>query len=85
LAAKADNIPQPTGKPVFRELACLVDARLRCLATGNTFAEQHEERILSICEEQLPSGSGIDCGTKIDLDKSTGDKLVFIVAYHHMD
>lgn len=80
----ADNI-KPTGKPVYQELASLVDARLRCIATGNKFAEQHEERILSICKEQLPSGSGIDCGTKIDLDNSTGDKLVFEVAFHHMD
>lgn len=84
LAAKAENI-KPTGKPVYQELASLVDARLRCLATGNSFAEQHEERILSIVKNQLPSGSGIDCGTKIDLEKSTGSKLVFEVAYHHMN
>ena len=78
----ADN--KPSGKPVYQELALLVDARLRCLATGNKFAEQHEERILAIVKEQLPSGSGIVCGTKIDLDSSTGQKLVFEVSYHHM-
>jgi hypothetical protein len=81
----AGNTPKPSGKPVFQALASLVDARLRCLANGNKFAAQHEERILAIVKEELPGGSGIDCGTKIDLDKSTGDKLVFNVAYHHMN
>lgn len=57
-----------------------------CLSTGNTEWQcRHSETILQIVENCLPSGSGIDCGTKIDLDASTPDKLVFDVQYHHMN
>jgi hypothetical protein len=33
----------------------------------------------------LPSGSGIDSGTKLDLNASHAEKLVFDIAYHHMN
>ena len=33
----------------------------------------------------MPSGSGIDCGTKLNGEKSNANHLVFIVDYHHMD
>lgn len=33
----------------------------------------------------FPSGSGFDNGTKLDLDDSTGEKLVFTTSYHHMN
>jgi hypothetical protein len=33
----------------------------------------------------LPSGSGIDSGTKIDLDKSHAEKIIFYFGFHHMD
>jgi len=35
--------------------------------------------------EQMPSGSGFDSGTKIDLSASHADKLVFTTAFHHMN
>lgn len=36
-------------------------------------------------EDLLPSGSGIDCGTKIDLEKSRWNKIVLTFSFHHMD
>jgi len=33
----------------------------------------------------MPSGSGIDCGTKLDFEKSIPTKLVFTFDYHHMN
>lgn len=33
----------------------------------------------------MPSGSGIDCGTRLDIAASTPEKLVFKTAYHHMN
>jgi hypothetical protein len=33
----------------------------------------------------LPSGSGIDTGTEIDLDRSTGEKIVLYLSFHHMN
>ena len=35
--------------------------------------------------DSLPSGSGIDNGTKIDFDKSSEDKIVLEVGFHHMN
>jgi hypothetical protein len=36
-------------------------------------------------ESFLPRGSGIDSGTKIDLDKSQPDKIILTFDYHHMN
>ena len=36
-------------------------------------------------EDLLPSGSGIDNGTKIDLEKSRANKIVLTFSFHHMD
>lgn len=33
----------------------------------------------------MPSGSGIDSGTKLDYGRSTPDKLVFTMSFHHMN
>jgi hypothetical protein len=33
----------------------------------------------------MPSGSGFDSGTTLDLDASHADKLVFQTSFHHMD
>lgn len=72
-------------KKLYAELAGLIDARLNCLKSRNEWAEKHEERILALVDNYMPSGSGFDSGTKIDLDASTGDKLVFHTSYHHMN
>lgn len=71
---------------VFQAIASAVQARINCIANNNTeWRDKHEERAEILCKEFLPSGSGFDCGTKIDFDKSTGEKLVFTTSFHHMD
>lgn len=71
---------------LYVELASAVGARLNCLASKNTeWEEKHESRINALVSAHMPSGSGFDNGTAIDLDKSTGEKLVFSTAFHHMD
>lgn len=71
---------------LYRELASLVRARLNCEETGNReWFQKHEERIEELVKNYMPSGSGFDCGTKIDLDKSTPEKLVFYTDFHHMN
>ena len=73
-------------KKLYSEIASLVQARLNCINSGNTEWEaKHEEKILALVKEYLPSGSGIDCGTEIDLDASNPNKLVFNFSYHHMN
>lgn len=71
---------------VYEKLASLVDARSRCLDTGNAvWSRKHEDRIIEIVRAHMASGSGFDSGTTLDLDKSTGEKLVFCTAFHHMN
>lgn len=84
-------------RPLYQELATLLDARATCHgradATGDDdeqvihwvdIAITHTDAIESIVAAG-PSGAGIDSGTMIDLDVSTPEKLVFGVCYHHMD
>ena len=66
-------------------LAATVDARLTCLKTGNDWADKHTGMLVYLVREFMPSGSGIDTGMEIDLAKSTGERLVFHTAFHHMD
>lgn len=81
---------QPTLRPrlLYRELASLVQARLNCLDDSRNnveWADKHETRIERLVKEYMPSGSGFDSGTRIDLERSHGGKLVFDTAFHHMD
>ena len=74
-----------TTSPLYRELASLVQARLNCIDSGNPdWHSKHEHAIRTLVADHLPTGSGIDSGTTIDLDTSTGEKLVFDFSYHHM-
>lgn len=71
---------------LYREIASLVTARHNCIKLNNhNWLTNHEKAILDLVKDTAPSGSGIDCGTKIDLDASTGEKLVFTCSYHHMN
>lgn len=73
-------------KKVYRELAQLVDAYHRCIETKNTvWEDNHRARIEAIVKNVMPSGSGFDSGTQLDFERSSGDKLVFNTAFHHMN
>jgi len=70
---------------LYSELAAKIGAYKRCVASGNTeWRDKHEDRIDEIMDS-MPSGSGFDCGTKLDIDASHDDKLVFTTAFHHMN
>lgn len=72
-------------KLVYQEIATLITARLNCIKSGNQeWLEKHTERLEDIAKS-LPRGSGIDRGTKLDLDKSTGEKIVLNMSFHHMN
>ena len=73
-------------QPLYKHIVSSVVARANCQKTGNTEWElKHAETLETIARECLPSGSGIDNGTQIDLDASTEDKIVLTTAFHHMD
>lgn len=45
---------------------------------------RHADDLIDIVKSG-PSGSGWDCGTSFDRDRSTPNKLVFFGSFHHMD
>lgn len=54
-------------------------------ANSAIWFEKHEERIEALVKNHMPSGSGFDSGTTIDLDSSHADKLVFRTHFHHLN
>lgn len=85
---------------LYAELSALVAARLNCIADDARYKptdvsqsitmrrgwiDKHTERIHNLVGNHMPSGSGFDQGTGLDLDASHADKLVFTTSYHHMN
>ena len=71
---------------IYQKIALLNNARTMCEKRNNTeWFDNHTNRIEQIVKEYLPSGSGFDCGTIFNFEKSNGDKLVFNTSFHHMD
>ncbi len=78
---------------VISTLSAAIEARKNCAGSENgTFDSQGKqdwfekwnERIAQLVDF-LPSGCGWDCGTKIDLDSSHGEKIVLYGSFHHMN
>ena len=82
---------------VICELASSLDALANCerdLASGAgndafmtlraEWKDKHAERVEWLCKNFLPSGSGVDCGTVLDMGASKPERLVFIMEYHAM-
>ncbi len=71
---------------LYQRIAQLVIQNKNCAESNNDEWEQKSRAELEqIAKDVLPRGSGIDCGTKIDLDASNGNKLVLITSFHHMN
>lgn len=47
--------------------------------------EMWAERLERIERETLPSGSGFDSGTKVDLESSKPNRIVLETSFHHMN
>lgn len=45
----------------------------------------HTDAIERLVNDNLPSGSGFDSGTKLDFALSKPERLVFTTAFHHMN
>jgi len=73
-------------KTLLNHLATALVAHKNCIQSGNVEWQAKWENIISQIERELPLGSGIDNGTKIDVDKSDGrNRIVMETAYHHMN
>ncbi len=80
---------------VLNALASAIAARANCakkLATHRDWFDRHSATIERIEKDYLPSGSGIDCGTKVDLSEPRGmarsnghSRIVLTLSYHHMN
>lgn len=71
---------------LYVALANIVQARENCHQSENVeWFDRWTEKAEILTREHLPSGSGFDAGTKLDLDRSSGELLVFTTSYHHMD
>jgi hypothetical protein len=71
---------------LYKQLASAIQARKNCEQAGNTeWHAKHSETIVQLVADFMPSGSGWDEGTKIDVDASHADKFVFYGAFHHMN
>lgn len=73
---------------LYSELSRTVDAYHRCTSNPEQYGEwahKHAERVSELVRAHMPSGSGFDSGTQLDLDASHADKLVFTTSFHHMD
>lgn len=70
---------------VAARIARLLIAIRNCEELGNVdWWYRHKESVSRIVRDHLPSGSGVDCGTALDWDRSGPDRLVFNVDFHHM-
>lgn len=76
-------------RPLYKHMASIVLAISNCIASGNKEWEcRHGNSLDQLVENFMPSGSGIDCGTKLDLDaclRLPGQKLVFGLSFHHVN
>lgn len=71
---------------LYQRIAQLVAQNQNCVKANNDEWEYKSRAELEqIAKDILPSGSGIDCGTKIDLAASDSNKLVLLASYHHMN
>lgn len=71
---------------LYRAIASAVKARENCAKTDNSeWFDRHTKTVEFLVKNYMPSGSGIDCGTKIDWDRTAPELLTFTFSYHHMD
>jgi hypothetical protein len=72
-------------KTVAQAIASAAGARKRCAKAGNTEWFNRWTAELKVLQDELPSGSGIDSGTSIDLALSDDDEIRLDTSFHHMN
>lgn len=72
-------------KTLIHAIAETLAAHRNCVQAGNREWQTKHAARLSQLAARLPSGSGIDSGTTIDVDASTTDRIVLRCSFHHMN
>ena len=71
---------------LYSKIANLFCAYNNCVKSGNNeYKNIHEDALNQLVKDNFPSGSGFDKGTKFNWEKSSRNKLVFNISFHHMD
>ena len=72
-------------RPTYQLMSSTLSAYLNCVESGNEEWEvRHRERLEDF-EHHLPSGSGFDSGSRLDIERSRPDRLVITTSFHHMN
>lgn len=71
-------------EPWYQAVARAVQALKNCKERDNTIWLDRWDANIKAFVDMLPSGSGVDSGPNIDLDRSNGERLIFTFAFHHM-
>ncbi len=71
---------------LYKHIASALIAIENCRKDNNhEWLIRHNSRLDHIERNYLPSGSGVDSGTKIDREKSRENRIVLTTAFHHMN
>ena len=71
-------------KTLIHAIVETLAAHRNCVRSGNReWQAKHAARLAQLAD-RLPSGSGIDNGTTIDVDASTTDRVVLRTSFHHL-
>jgi len=71
---------------LYKHLSGTLQAYQNCIKTGNKIWEdKHEEKLNELVKNEMPHGSGIDCGMELDFEKSNPNKLIFNFSFHFMN
>jgi len=69
----------------IQKLAGVFQAYLNNVKLNNIEWKDKHEDIINDMLQAFPHGSGIDSGVKFDWHKSTSERLIFTLGFHHMD
>lgn len=71
---------------IYQKMAQLVAQNQYCAANENAeWEEKSRLDLQDIAKNHLPSGSGVDGGTRLHLSCSTPDKLCLTTGFNHMN
>ena len=71
-------------KPFYMQLARIIGAYYRSIESKNTLWEEKHEATIRKMEKELPAVQ-VSIAVQIDLERSTGERIVLKTAYHHMN
>lgn len=72
---------------VYQEIANRLVSMRSCMESGNLeWLDRHSAALDRLARDFLPSGSGFDVGTSLEVEDSDGhNKLVFTTSYHRLN